>query len=43
MPEKSTDETESRDSAMQIKYASIAFAIVEFVVMALMVYAKVRR
>ncbi|MDX6290600.1 MAG: hypothetical protein QOH42_2399 [Blastocatellia bacterium] len=46
MPEKNMDETEAKDSAAmkrQIKYALIASAIVEFVVMALMIYAKVRR
>ena len=46
MPEKIIAETEFADSAAlnrRFKYALIAYAVVEFIVIALVVYAKVRR
>jgi hypothetical protein len=46
MPEKAFVETDFADSAAfkrRFKYALIAYAIVEFIVIALVVYAKVRR
>lgn len=46
MPEKTLSETEFADSARfkrQFKYALIVYAIVEFIVIALLVYSKVRR
>jgi hypothetical protein len=46
MPEKGLVEPEFPDSAAfnrRFKYALIAYAIVEFIVIALVVYAKVRR
>ena len=46
MPEKIMAETEFADSAAfnrRFKYALIAYAVVEFIVIALVVYAKVRR
>ena len=46
MPQEILTETEFADSAAfnrRFKYALIAYAIVEFVVIALVVYAKIKR
>jgi len=46
MPEKGLSETEFADATAfnrRFKYALIAYAVVEFMVIALVVYTKVRR